>query len=742
MAISLHEIYFRPENTSSFVFQERMAAKKDKPSFPACNMNAMNAGMFGFAIPMPFPVFTPPVMPMRMMPPFWSPNSAFMQQYMEAISTGMAHTMGQSTTNGKAQGGKTASSNGDETSGGLSSRPVVSSGLENAGCESDMSQALADYVKQQGSNLPQFPNSSFLFPFGGFVPFGTCFPYFNPPVNGFAKNQGKDNGNYSAEETQATNLETNTALESMEVDREALQPNQEDTQKEQSQFKSGKPSEVNAQKNVLKNSCADDISDSNSPEMDVAQILVNFMHVPVISGASKKVDGNSSEKTSDIAVSGQSVIKENIYISASSPAVAKDALPASETVVTSVSPSSATSAKSSAKNIPTPAKNVPTSATNVPSSAKTFPASANTVSPSCEIVLKDGSASTIPVTSNLGEKLPKESFKSELIVNKPQDGLIVQSNNNYIVGGDVEMTEVSKQKDHAQVSIPVTPSTVVFLVSSTKEPQGSQSSVISYVKSTTKSNTIVHPNEQAENRSVEFVEIAPKSSEYQQGASSDDDENAIPTVDDLLKGDAGNDKSTYKCEVCAQLFRSSLGLQKHLEFHTDDGQHYTCTICFKPFKEAKTLEEHVALHMRKRPHKCSFCPKAFRDPGSLQKHVRVHTGEKPYKCTSCYQSFAEYSSLRKHLRVHTGEQPYRCQYCSKAFSISGNLQRHVLIHTGERPYKCSFCPKAFNNPSHLRRHVKNLHFKGEGTTGVVEDMISAIQGEVTAQIKKPMPCGN
>ena len=184
------------------------------------------------------------------------------------------------------------------------------------------------------------------------------------------------------------------------------------------------------------------------------------------------------------------------------------------------------------------------------------------------------------------------------------------------------------------------------------------------------------------------------------------------------------------------MFRSSLGLQKHLEFHTDDGQHYTCTICFQPFKEAKTLDDHIALHMRKRPHKCTFCPKAFRDPGSLQKHVRVHTGERPYKCTSCNQSFAEYSSLRKHLRVHTGEQPYRCQYCSKAFSISGNLQRHVLIHTGERPYKCSFCPKAFNNPSHLRRHVKNLHFKGDATTGVVEDMISALNGDVSAQIKQ------
>lgn len=197
---------------------------------------------------------------------------------------------------------------------------------------------------------------------------------------------------------------------------------------------------------------------------------------------------------------------------------------------------------------------------------------------------------------------------------------------------------------------------------------------------------------------------------------------------DLINDDGNGSKTTYKCEVCSQLFRSHLGLQKHIEFHTDDGKHYTCSICFTHFHNNGSLQAHLETHARKRPHKCSFCPKAFRDPGSLQKHVRVHTGEKPYNCNDCHRSFAEYSSLRKHQRVHTGEQPYKCQFCNKAFSISGNLQRHILIHTGERPYKCNFCPKAFNNPSHLRRHVKNLHFKGDSV--VDEAMLSHYSNHV------------
>lgn len=208
------------------------------------------------------------------------------------------------------------------------------------------------------------------------------------------------------------------------------------------------------------------------------------------------------------------------------------------------------------------------------------------------------------------------------------------------------------------------------------------------------------------------------------------------TNEELSNEDASSLKVIFKCDVCSQLFRSPLGLQKHIEFHTDDSHLYTCTICFKHFHDETSLQSHLNTHTKKRPHKCSFCPKAFRDPGSLQKHVRVHTGEKPYNCKDCYRSFAEYSSLRKHQRVHTGEQPYKCQYCAKAFSISGNLQRHILIHTGERPYKCSFCPKAFNNPSHLRRHVKNLHFKGDSV--IDEAMLSHYGNPVAKTCDEPM----
>ena len=622
-----------------------MADDKDKPNPPAyIGTNMMNAGMFGFAIPVPFPVFAPQVMPFRMIPPIWSSNSVFMQQYLEAISSGMVWppTIAPKVANGKEQPNRGSFLKGNETP--LETTANLTTEEESTGSQSASngndnasSSSLGNLSKNEGG-FPSWFNNSFFVPFGGLIPYGSYFPCFNAPVARLSNSPGKtERGQESSlsPEIQTKNLE-NVSTKDMLSENSQEIPSISKPDIPQENTKAEKASDMQTQQDVpSKNSSICD--GNNSPEMDVAQILVNFMPVPVIGGVKHNLDAG----TEPYNVSGNCT---------NSSTTISDA----QTVITS----------------------------DLNGSMQT-PGSTE----ECDVSMACTSAAT--------------------------------SNKNTCVEF-IELSSPNKELNH-------------ITLLENKEMENNQASVITFVKRELP-GVIKGGNFQQGQQSADFIGLEVETDEYHSGRISED-ENLIPTVDDLLKGEAGSEKSSYKCEVCAQLFRSSLGLQKHLEFHTDDGQHYTCTICFQRFKEAKTLEDHIAMHMRKRPHKCKFCPKAFRDPGSLQKHVRVHTGEKPYKCTSCYQSFAEYSSLRKHLRVHTGEQPYRCQFCSKAFSISGNLQRHVLIHTGERPYKCSFCPKAFNNPSHLRRHVKNLHFKGEVTTGVVEDMISAVHGE--GPVKKP-----
>ena len=677
-----------------------MAGKQGKAGLPDYNMSAMNSGMYGFSIPMPIPVFTPQVMPVRMIPPFWPMNGpSFMQQYMEAMSSGMMPAINPSSVNQREPLSKTIPKE-DVSCQGL---PTALEDTSNR----NANQFLPDFSKRPGVNLPQFPNPVLL-PFGGFVPFGSYFPGFSAQVSELADKQNKNSEEQSTEEPLMKELECNSSGEKMEenIKQQSMSDcgiNQEESLQRKPVFK---PSEEKLQEASAKDSHSHEVSDFNSPEMDVAQILVNFMPVPVI-GSAKHDAKDYPEKVSPASTDKETSKKENVVV-----------FSAANTTVISTAPCSS----------------VFTSKNVVPEDEN----SAKNVSPNSKADVKDV---TMTGSSSVMDSTPKhsgESSKSQKIVHKQLEMSVHKDSNNHITNGNVEIIEHSSSKPAAtQISNAAPTGAVILLVNpqASSQPQSNHSSVITFVKSDVQRGVHMH-SEPTEN-GADLMELAPLSEECQREIVSDD-ENAIPTVDDLLKGELVNDKSTYKCEVCAQLFRSSLGLQKHLEFHMDDGQHYTCTICFQPFKEATTLDDHIAQHMRKRPHKCKYCPKAFRDPGSLQKHVRVHTGEKPYKCTSCYQSFAEYSSLRKHLRVHTGEQPYHCQYCDKAFSISGNLQRHVLIHTGERPYKCSFCPKAFNNPSHLRRHVKNLHFKGEATTGVVEDMISALHGEVTFHAKKSL----
>lgn len=683
-----------------------MADKQEKVKSSDYNLNGMNAGMFGLAIPMPVPVFTPQVMPIRMIPPFWpTNNTSFMQQYMETVSSGMVRTMNQSTTSQKEQR-ENMTSRGDAASLSLG-KGVTAPGMESTRC-GYTNQLLTNFDKRQGVDLPRFPNPV-LFPFGGFVPFGSYFPFFNAPVSGLQNKQNNDWEGHSSEDSPINELRSNDLVDKMDINKPQSSSDYNSLEKEESQQEKPviKPSEEKPQESTGKDSHSEEISNDNSPEMDVAQILVNFMPVPVI-GNTKRDEHvkDHSEKVSQVSLEEETKKKDNATASSSitKTVTAESTTPqSSETINNDIIPGNAMSVEDYQPTNSAPA-------------------------------VKDVTMNTVSVIKELTPEVTGEVNTACQTVTKAEIP-VHQYKSNPIPNGDLAVIENSTSKPSEQIGNAVPESTVILLFNghAHSQPQDNHASSVALTKN--ESQHKLQMQIESKENGAELMELGLQSVECQQGMVSDDD-NTIPTVDDLLKGDLGNDKSTYKCEVCAQLFRSSLGLQKHLEFHMDDGQHYTCTICFQPFKEAKTLDEHIAQHMRKRPHKCKFCPKAFRDPGSLQKHVRVHTGEKPYKCTSCYQSFAEYSSLRKHLRVHTGEQPYRCQYCNKAFSISGNLQRHVLIHTGERPYKCSFCPKAFNNPSHLRRHVKNLHFKGEMTTGVVEDMISALHGDASAHIRE------
>ena len=127
----------------------RMAEDQDKQLPPEAAKNAMPAGMVGFAFPVPVPVFTPQVMPMRMVAPFWPANGmSFMQQYMEVVNAGMAQTVNQSTSRQNESTGKIVPTR--DAPQGLR-KMTTPPELENV----NMNQFMTEFRKGQVGDFPQ-----------------------------------------------------------------------------------------------------------------------------------------------------------------------------------------------------------------------------------------------------------------------------------------------------------------------------------------------------------------------------------------------------------------------------------------------------------------------------------------------------------------------------------------------------------------------------------------------------------
>ncbi|KAM5125399.1 uncharacterized protein ACMZJ9_022205 isoform 1-T2 [Mantella aurantiaca] len=111
-------------------------------------------------------------------------------------------------------------------------------------------------------------------------------------------------------------------------------------------------------------------------------------------------------------------------------------------------------------------------------------------------------------------------------------------------------------------------------------------------------------------------------------------------------------------------------------------------------------------------YKCHVCAKVFKQKHPLITHLRIHSGERPFSCRECGKNFIQKQHLTKHLRLHSGERPFSCQHCGKHFNIKHNLMTHQRTHTGERPFSCLDCGKSFNRQGilnvHRRTHEGNL----------------------------------
>ncbi|XP_035611186.1 oocyte zinc finger protein XlCOF6-like isoform X2 [Oncorhynchus keta] len=170
----------------------------------------------------------------------------------------------------------------------------------------------------------------------------------------------------------------------------------------------------------------------------------------------------------------------------------------------------------------------------------------------------------------------------------------------------------------------------------------------------------------------------------------------------------------FSCHICGKKFNSSGNLSRHNRTHT--GQKlYSCDLCDKSFTQSGTLKTHkLNAHTEgeeKPSFKCEICGDVCSSRYTLKNHMVTHTGKKPYHCSVCGKGFFSNHLLKVHIHIHTGEKPFECDQCGKRFSQKSHLKYHERVHTGVKAFVCGVCGKAYANRQNLKLHKCSISAK-------------------------------
>lgn len=107
-----------------------------------------------------------------------------------------------------------------------------------------------------------------------------------------------------------------------------------------------------------------------------------------------------------------------------------------------------------------------------------------------------------------------------------------------------------------------------------------------------------------------------------------------------------------------------------------------------------------------RQHMCDICAKVYSSKSGLEKHLDAHTdiSETRAQCGLCQKWFKNATYVRVHVRrIHdTIHQPIACQHCGKMKPHERSLKRHILECHTEAAHKCNLCDKSFIYPVLLK----------------------------------------
>ena len=202
----------------------------------------------------------------------------------------------------------------------------------------------------------------------------------------------------------------------------------------------------------------------------------------------------------------------------------------------------------------------------------------------------------------------------------------------------------------------------------------------------------------------------------------------VKTEEECKRHNENEHSSRIECEMCAQLFDSSLSLEWHLETEHEVVASLTCQACTNCFNTEGELKTHM---MQYHAHPCIRCHEVLPIEIDLNLHTsQVHTDRqeeapqvleplqrpstpaKGFKCDRCDQLFGSQTLFNRHVCNPLQASPtVYCDQCQFTRTSVKDFVAHLLEahkhYLGT--YKCSFCDfEAMENKT-LNEHMNSVH---------------------------------
>lgn len=234
---------------------------------------------------------------------------------------------------------------------------------------------------------------------------------------------------------------------------------------------------------------------------------------------------------------------------------------------------------------------------------------------------------------------------------------------------------------------------------------------------------------------------------------NEDEDETKPFVDeddDVVSEDDG----TYKCPMCARVYKFSAGLKNHIakcdgqpmpsdkcQWRRNESGRYACSFAGCTADKSWTTSAGVSRHFNdehalaedlKFP--CEECSKRFFSRTLLQHHMKVNHKAR-YACNTCGKRCYSSKALEKHTRLHLDDDDdsqYECDMCDYRTTAQNGINMHKrLVHrvtkNKQRPlfsseghflherssskfkHECMKCTRRYKSAKNLDRHVKNCN---------------------------------